>query len=488
MKRTDRNLIAVISIVLLATTGFSQVRGPYFGQEPPGMTLEILAPGFICLDNRYEYGCAFSPDGTEFAFTLTNDTWGWFDILYTTMDEAGLWCEPYRPDFVGTRIQGLYPCFSPDASKVYFCSPLYQGPTWDSDIFVSQRSAGGWSAPANMGRPVNSTGMEYRPSITDDGTLYLLSTRDGNGDIYRCPLADSGSVQAEKLGAPINTGELEGSPFIAPDESYLIFESGRASGYGQNDLYISFRQEDGSWGRVVNLGPTVNSEAIEDAGFVTHDGKYFLFCRRVAYTTNVQTDIYWMDARSVLPDPNGPIRNLTTGQRFGSLQCAVNYAQEGDTLHITSGWHHESVVIDKDIRIQSEDPNDPLCIGGTILQGSPDRPVILLQDGTDFCEIAGLTVRGGSVGIVGVATNATIRDCRIMDNVTHGAELSQESRPLLSHCLIASNGQAGVAMVPTVGGRRTTHCKPVIEKCVIVDNGAAAIDGGEPVIAESIMD
>ena len=37
-------------------------------------------------------------------------------------------------------------------------------------------------------------------------------------------------------------------PFIAPDESYLIWDSEREGGFGESDLYISFRQDDGSWG------------------------------------------------------------------------------------------------------------------------------------------------------------------------------------------------------------------------------------------------
>ncbi len=476
----------IITLLLTANCCFSQPIGPYFGQEPPGMRPEIFAPGFINLDNRYEYGFGFSPDGREFSFTLTDSTWGYFELLYTAMDENGQWSEPHRPEFVGNRIQSLYPFFTPDGNKVFFASPLYQGPPWDSDIFYSERTGDGWSDPVNIGRPINSTGMEFRLSMTDEGTIYFISNKEGNSNIYRSTLVDGVYREVEKLPAPINTTGPEASPFIAPDESYLIFESQRVDTYGQNDLYISIRREDGSWDRVINLGPMVNTEAIEDGGAITRDGKYFLFCRREAYSTSVQTDIYWMDARAVLTDPNGLIENLTTGQRFGSIQCAINYADEGDTIVISPGLYKEPVIIDKDVVLKSLDPDDSYYTGSTIINGQSRDSVLTLSGNLLACEIAGLTIRAGSVGVTGTGTNAAIRNCRIMDNATHGVELFESSSPVLKNCLITANGQNGIKMHPSVG-RGKPPCAPVIENCIIVDNGNAAIDGGEPVIVDSII-
>ncbi|MBN2182943.1 MAG: PD40 domain-containing protein [Sedimentisphaerales bacterium] len=480
-------IIAVVLIGCITSLCVATVSGPYMGQEPPGMKPEIFSPGFICLDNRYEYGFGFSPDGREFAFTLTNSTWGYFELLYTTMDANGQWAEPSRPEFVGDRIQSLYPFFTSDGNKVFFASPLYQSSPWNSDIFYSERTDNGWSEPVNMGAPINSTGMEFRLSMTDDGTIYFLSSRDGDGNIYRCPLEEGEYTTIEKLGTPINTTGPEGSPFIAPDESYLIFESGRADGYGQNDLYISFRNEDGSWGRAINLGPAVNTNAIEDGGSITRDGKYFLFCQRVAYTTNIQTDIYWMDARAVLPDPSGTIVNLTSGQRFGSIQCAVNYALPGEIIEIGLGSYSESVVIDKDIVIKSTDPNNMFYVGGTIINGDLDGPVLTLTITSSNTQITGLTIRAGNIGISGSGTNAEIFNCRIMDNITCGVELSRQSKPHILNCLITANGQTGIIMLPG-SGRGNPPCEPIIENCIIVDNGQAAIIGGEPVIVDSLIE
>ena len=34
---------------------------------------------------------------------------------------------------------------------------------------------------------------------------------------------------------------------VKPDESYVVFASGRPGGFGQGDLFVSFRQPDGAW-------------------------------------------------------------------------------------------------------------------------------------------------------------------------------------------------------------------------------------------------
>ena len=88
-------------------------------------------------------------------------------------------------------------------------------------------------------------------------------------------------------------------------------------------------------------------------------------------------------------------------------------------------------------------------------------------------------------------SSPTIRNCRILDNTGHGVDLYGAS-PILSHCLITANGGNGISMQTyrTGIGRqaRTLNCQPVIENCIIVDNNQAAIEGGEPIIIDSIID
>lgn len=100
------------------------------------------------------------------------------------------------------------------------------------------------------------------------------------------------------LNEKINTGKSF-HPFIAPDESYLLFDSERESGYGDSDIYISFRLKDGSWGVPINLGDKINTEAWEACASVTPDGKYLFFNRNMIPGSYENVDIFWVDAQII---------------------------------------------------------------------------------------------------------------------------------------------------------------------------------------------
>ena len=67
-----------------------------------------------------------------------------------------------------------------------------------------------------------------------------------------------------------------GDPFIAPDESYLLFRGYFEDSYGRGDLYISFNVEN-EWSDPINLGEPINSSAHEMTPLVSLDGRFFIF-------------------------------------------------------------------------------------------------------------------------------------------------------------------------------------------------------------------
>jgi Tol biopolymer transport system component len=143
---------------------------------------------------------------------------------------------------------------------------------------------------------VNSTQADdYYPTVSRSGTLYFSSNRPGGlgqNDIYRSRRINGRWTAPENLGATVNTAGREYDPFIAPDESYLIFASERPGGLGAADLYLSVRRGDGTWCVPVNLGPDVNSSAAEYTPMLSPDGRYLFFTGDGAGTD----DIYWIDA------------------------------------------------------------------------------------------------------------------------------------------------------------------------------------------------
>jgi len=112
--------------------------------------------------------------------------------------------------------------------------------------------------------------------------LYVSESRNG---IYDEP---------RLLPNGINDSEVDWCPWVAPDESYLIWSSHREGEAGSGDLYVSFHQDDGSWGIPINLGETINSPGQERFPSVSPDGRYLFFSRHADNET--YSDFYWVDA------------------------------------------------------------------------------------------------------------------------------------------------------------------------------------------------
>jgi len=78
----------------------------------------------------------------------------------------------------------------------------------------------------------------------------------------------------------------------------------RDDGYGQADIYISFRDSDGFWLPAMNMGPLINSEHAESSPSITSDGKYLFFSRGVWEVNengseNYVGKSYWVDAEVI---------------------------------------------------------------------------------------------------------------------------------------------------------------------------------------------
>ena len=129
--------------------------------------------------------------------------------------------------------------------------------------------------------------------ILADGSLYFSAVRDdtiGRRDSYRAQYVNGEFEEPVNLGPNINSEVDEGDIYVSPDESYMIHvASGREDSVGGGDLYISFKREDGTWGKDINMGPEINTPEIDYCPMVTPDGKYFFFTRG--------DDVMWVDAK-----------------------------------------------------------------------------------------------------------------------------------------------------------------------------------------------
>lgn len=256
----------------------------YLGQTPPGNTPVIFAPGIISLTDRRETKIVFSPAGNECLIGIGEAST--FKILYSKY-ENGLWSDVKPSAFIADG-RAQEPFISPDGKKIFFTS--------HADIYVSSREGSTWSAPVKLESPVNTAAEEYHPTVTFNGTLYFCSMRDNSkGDIYRSKYVNGNYTKVEKLDSLLHCKNGAWDPFIAPDESYIIFTSIYPDGYGMEDQYISFNKN-GQWTNPKNLGSKINTNKIEYGSYISPDNKYYFFSRPDGWGTNIPADIYWVKA------------------------------------------------------------------------------------------------------------------------------------------------------------------------------------------------
>ena len=276
---------------------FPKLTGPYLGQKPLGMTPEIFAPGIISTDLR-ELNSVFTPDGKEFYFTIQTPGKGY--RIYFTEETNNGWTKPAPVSF-SSNYSDVDMCITPDGQRMYFGSTRSINGDAKSNfkIWYVERINDGWSDAKYLNAPVNNGQRALYPSITKNGTMFFQAVRDdsyGEMDIYYSELIDNSYQNPVHLGKEINTKYAEGDILISPDENYMIVNSkGRADDMGGGDLYISFKNKNGSWGELTNMGEPINSTETDYCPMLSPDGKYFFFTSR----RSGNGDIYWVDAKII---------------------------------------------------------------------------------------------------------------------------------------------------------------------------------------------
>jgi Tol biopolymer transport system component len=280
--RKEQRVLATLT--LLGTCCFvlaqnaSQTKHPYASDKP--LTEATVFGDGIISTGSFDSHPAFTPDGKALYFVRSTPNFNLWTIVFSRF-EGGRWSTPEVAPFSG-QYSDADPFITADGSRLYFISnrPVPGKANRDLDIWMVEKTGSGWGPPKNIGAPVNSPGNEWYPVITQNGTMYFGSDREGGKgrtDIYRCRLVDGKYTDAENLGDSINTPFNEFEAFVASDESFLILMcGGRPDARGGFDLYISHNQN-GKWTKPANLGDKINSVGNEYSPTISPDGKYFFW-------------------------------------------------------------------------------------------------------------------------------------------------------------------------------------------------------------------
>lgn len=263
----------------------------HMGQDPPGSIPVLFMPNVVSTD-YHEYSIAISNDLTEIFFTRHK---GDNSFIYHMFYSRGEWTEPEKAGFSG-QFSDYDQNFSPDSKVLYFVSDRpRKGTPYIGDIYAVEKQGILWGVPFRIEGQVNTVRNEAYPSANRKGELYFHAAYNGSrgkADIYKSELQNRIFTNPINLGEAVNSEYNESDAFIDPDNRYIIFCSDRPGGYGNKDLYISFKSEQGQWLPAQNLGSTINTGNTEYCPSVSPDGKYLFFTRR----NPKGGDIYWVDA------------------------------------------------------------------------------------------------------------------------------------------------------------------------------------------------
>lgn len=230
------------------------------------------------------------------------------------------------------------PCITTDGTTLMITSRRPNGHqpdevgNYDGDIYVSEIVDGKWTAPKNMGAPLNTQNDETASMLSYDGTklltfmsegedynvyqsylkgakwstpeimhrslntianqtyasyspnrrrIYIITDKKTGGqskgtDVYELGLMNNSTTEygaATTVGNEVNTKFNEGSVYIHPSGDYMYFCSEGHNSMGGYDIFMS-KYKQGQWQEPVNLGYPINTPYDDYFFAVTASGKY----------------------------------------------------------------------------------------------------------------------------------------------------------------------------------------------------------------------
>lgn len=235
---------------------------------------EVFLSEFIP-ENQIAHAGVFSFDQNDYYYTLSDIEYGTFTIMSTSKKDEQ-WTKPDTA-FFNTEYNEHGVHFTPDGRELYFSSTRPVGSdtipdTWH--IWHCERIDASWSTPEFVNIPHLSQKLVSHPSSTQSGRLYfhVANTDYSNLTIYFADKSGEQFLEAQRLNLPSDFNYNCLTPFISPDESYLIFAKIVEN---KEELFISYR-ENRAWGECIRLADKINTNNLGNP-YVTADGAYLYY-------------------------------------------------------------------------------------------------------------------------------------------------------------------------------------------------------------------
>jgi hypothetical protein len=288
MKTNIRMFLSLVfNLLFFAVCNSQEVQ--YLDDTFPDTIPKIYAPGILSLPDRCEHGITIINNGAEHIFGLDgkeNWTYNGLARLKKGKDNTLVFDTLAFTNGILRKNNAIIagePNFSNNNQVMYFVADF---PTdiWKVKVDVN----GKWGNPVKLDSAVNSKSSEWFPIIAHDNCLYFSR----EGVIHKAELVKGEYRKVSKFEATFNYDC--GDQVFSKKMDYVIFSSPRLGGFGDNDLYIAFKKDNGEWTDGINMGPQINTKGFELAPYISPDEKYLFFTRRDKYNEASTSDIYWV--------------------------------------------------------------------------------------------------------------------------------------------------------------------------------------------------
>jgi len=198
-----------------------------------------------------------------------------------------------------------------------------------SGLSTSSLTANGWGAPTELVvEDYYNLGKYMEASMSNDGSVLILAIERkdavGMNDLYVSFRKQNGTYSAPKnMGTQINTNQWEITPFLSADNMTLYFSSDGRNGFGSFDVYVTKRLDEtwGNWSEPINLGASVNTTGYDAFFSISASGKYAYMVADYAG----DKDIYRLQVPAkTKPEPvvlvNGYVKN---GKNKSALESTI---------------------------------------------------------------------------------------------------------------------------------------------------------------------
>ena len=146
------------------------------------------------------------------------------------------------------------------------------------EIFIARMDNDRWERATNISDVINTPFFESSLTISADGQELYIYLDENRGDVYFSEKINS-DVWSKPVPIPgeVNTGNKETSVALSPDGNIMFFASDRVGSAGGLDIFYATRDKKGNWMNVVNIGPAINTPGDDDFPFMESDGKTLYF-------------------------------------------------------------------------------------------------------------------------------------------------------------------------------------------------------------------